>query len=324
MFKFKTYFSYSLLLAISFTTNQSFAAADCNSLNQKAHLAYKSKNVATLENLLAKSDKVCFYNEEKLYILNLTARVLYDTTENKHLTDQQKTLENVITIAPEYTKTAWLAREKLGDVLHQQGFYESAFRAYESALNIIGYPSDTPENIKPKILAKQAPSATRIKKIHKKAQRDRLLTDTFIFSSKAGNGEIGGIQRLGTKGSCVNEVAIPIVFNTAKTSPNSKGLKYTTQLKSMLAHYNNPRITIIGHTDERNKTGKNQALSEGRANYVKRYLEKNGYTKNLITAIGVSSSQPYDDPEYDDYPKDKRYQIDRRVEVIFPENICSQ
>lgn len=293
------------------------AAADCNSLNQMAYKAYKAKSANQLRKILAQSNKECGDND---YIKNLTARVLFDKTEFLSADAQLKQLENIITFAPLNTKTAWLAREKQGDLLHDKGLYEPAFRAYESALNIIGMPSDSAENNKAKVSLKEAPGAKKILAIHKKAQRERLLTDSFIFSSRGDN---TGVEMLGFKGGCVTEVALPITFDTSLSIPNNKGMEYTKQLKRMLDHYRQPEITITGHTDERNKTGKNAELSQARADFVKKYLEDKGY-KNKIIAIGKSATEHFDDAEYEDYPKEKRWMLDRRVEVDFPKSVCDQ
>lgn len=318
MTAYKYYFFFTLLSVLFLFGLLQTASADCNSLNQMAHKAYKAKSANQLRQLLAQSNKEC---GDSAYIQNLTARVLFDQMKDLSRDAQLKQLEDVISLAPLNTKTAWRAREKQGDILHAKRLFEPAFRAYEYALNIIGVPSGSAKNDKAKVSLKEAPSATKILAIHKKAQRERLLANSFILSSK---GENTGVEMLGFKGGCVTQVAFPITFDTAISTPNKKGMEYTKQLKRMLDNYRQPTITITGHTDERNKTGKNGELSQTRADFVKRYLVDMGYKKHKITTIGKSATEPFDDAEYGDYSDKKRWMVDRRVQVDFPASVCDQ
>lgn len=316
--------SIALLLSAFFVSKLSatgIQATDCNRLNHQAYQAYKTKNSAKLLSFLKQAEPVC---ADSNYIKNLTARVLFDQIDQKKslpLDKRIKQLNLIISIAPENTKTAWLSQEKRGDILHQQGFYEPAFRSYEKALNLIGMPTDLNKNAKAKAHLAEAPKAEEIFAIHRKAQRERLLSDTIILSSK---GEKTGVELLGFKGACVTQVAFPITFDTGKSRANKRGMAYTQQLKTMLDTYNQPVITIVGHTDERNQKHRNLQLSEDRANFVKRYLEEHGYRKNSITSIGVSSKQHFDDPEYNDYPNEDRWRLDRRVEVKISPIVCQE
>lgn len=292
-------------------------AADCNHLNTQAYQAYKTKDSAKLLVFLKQSKSICANTN---YIQNLTARVLYDQTQNLPLNEQLKKLQFIMSIAPLNTKTAWLSQEKYGDILHQQSFYEPAFRAYEKALNIIGMPTNLNTHAVPQVHLVEAPKPERILSIHRKAQRERLLTDSIILSSR---GKKTGVELLGFKGSCVTQVAYPITFDTGVARANKRGMVYANQLKKMLDAYNQPVITIVGHTDERNQKHQNQQLSEDRANFVKHYLESQGY-RSRINSIGMSSKQHFDDPEYEYYPDEKRWKLDRRVEVEISKSICEK
>ncbi|MBN9350908.1 MAG: OmpA family protein [Chitinophagaceae bacterium] len=90
----------------------------------------------------------------------------------------------------------------------------------------------------------------------------------------------------------VNKAAQNIFFNTGsfKLLPKSfTSLKDVVQIMKDNPSY---KIAIDGYTDNTGNAGKNQVLSENRANSVKDYLVKNGVDENRITANGHGINDP--------------------------------
>lgn len=56
--------------------------------------------------------------------------------------------------------------------------------------------------------------------------------------------------------------------------------------------YPNIKLEVSGHSDNRNKTGRNQILSERRAVAVKTYLVKNGVAADRIVTAGYADTKP--------------------------------
>lgn len=55
------------------------------------------------------------------------------------------------------------------------------------------------------------------------------------------------------------------------------------------------KLTIGGHTDAEGETVSNESLSRGRARFVEAYLQKNGLSKNRMTATGYGETNPIGD-----------------------------
>ncbi len=80
--------------------------------------------------------------------------------------------------------------------------------------------------------------------------------------------------------------------NSDKVKPSFHGS--LNKVNQVLAHYQNSRITIVGHTDSRGLESYNQGLSERRATAVQRYLEKGGVSVGRLDTEGRGELQPRD------------------------------
>lgn len=67
------------------------------------------------------------------------------------------------------------------------------------------------------------------------------------------------------------------------------------QLAAILAKYPKAKVQIEGHTDSQGADAANQALSQKRADAVKRYLSTHGVAADRMTAIGFGEAQPIAD-----------------------------
>lgn len=64
------------------------------------------------------------------------------------------------------------------------------------------------------------------------------------------------------------------------------------EVAEYLKEYDEVRVLVVGHTDWTGTNAYNQALSERRANSVRRYLESKGIARQRIDAVGRGESQP--------------------------------
>ena len=71
------------------------------------------------------------------------------------------------------------------------------------------------------------------------------------------------------------------------------------------------RVQLIGHTDKRGSLDYNQALSERRAESVKKALVEHGFTAQNIQLKGLAFLDPLKDTE-----EEADFAMNRRVEVI--------
>jgi outer membrane protein OmpA-like peptidoglycan-associated protein len=83
-----------------------------------------------------------------------------------------------------------------------------------------------------------------------------------------------------------------IAFQTASSVIDAASYAYLDQLVDLLKQLPDQRLSIGGHTDNQDRLGKNQSLSDSRANAVKRYLEQKGIAAARMTAQGFGGSQP--------------------------------
>lgn len=79
-------------------------------------------------------------------------------------------------------------------------------------------------------------------------------------------------------------------FNSAKVKTSF--YPSLNKVNQVLAKYRDSNITIVGHTDSKGSEAYNQALSERRAEAVKRYLVQGGVSSHRLSTIGKGELQP--------------------------------
>jgi OOP family OmpA-OmpF porin len=83
-----------------------------------------------------------------------------------------------------------------------------------------------------------------------------------------------------------------IEFETASDVITPAGLRILDSLVPLLSAAPAARIEIGGHTDARGADDANLALSQGRAEAVRRYLIDKGVAADRLTAVGYGETQP--------------------------------
>lgn len=83
-----------------------------------------------------------------------------------------------------------------------------------------------------------------------------------------------------------------IYFDTDKYDIDSQDQAALRQQAQYFQEYDNVRVTIEGHTDERGTREYNLALGERRANAAKNYLVSLGVPESRITTISYGKERP--------------------------------
>lgn len=89
-----------------------------------------------------------------------------------------------------------------------------------------------------------------------------------------------------------------IYFNTGKDSIKANSLKVLDKVAETFQAQ--PQVTLVeiqGHTDSSGNADKNKALSQKRAESVRRYLMKKGIAGDRLTAVGYGSLKPIESNE---------------------------
>jgi outer membrane protein OmpA-like peptidoglycan-associated protein len=84
-------------------------------------------------------------------------------------------------------------------------------------------------------------------------------------------------------------------FSTGKAALDPRGQAVLDRLTTLLKENPEARVEIVGHTDAVGTSASNQALSEARAEAVKRYLIDHGVSAERLTARGEGEDQPASD-----------------------------
>ena len=84
-------------------------------------------------------------------------------------------------------------------------------------------------------------------------------------------------------------------FASGQFSIQTESYPILDQLAEYLIRKKTVKIRVEGHTDSDGSQTSNKTLSENRAHAVKKYLEKKGVPKGLISAKGLGEEKPIDD-----------------------------
>lgn len=205
-----------------------------------------------------------------------------------------------------YTRS-WQALAMRGDLRHDRHDYYQAAQDYQEALELIADRNLTPDS--------ESPAPALIGAIYKKAERSRLLADRYSPTpTSRSTGEPAGLAATSIRGFVPERVALPITFEYDSTVFDAKGQAATADLLDFLTRQGQREITLIGHTDPRGDEAYNLALSQRRAEAVKRFLQAKNYSGTIHTeGRGESEPMALDDPQA--YSEEERYRLDRRVEL---------
>lgn len=291
---------HGLLIAVLLSTfgwiTSVSASCDANT-NQQAYQAYKQRNTDSLLTLLEQCD-----ND---YIRELTGRVLYDSIKGLKDTPLRERLEKVLEVSPNPSESRWKANLKLADMATKLDSFPNAFHHYEAALDSI-----TSTNLK----AEDGPSASEFLSIRQEMEKVRLLSDSFIPITRRRDGSLSGAANISYRGSTPVKSAFPIHFNTKQATLTADGETAVAEMEEVLRSNQSPDIEIVGHADERGTPEANLELSRQRAETIQAYLQQKAYT-GKVTVTGKGETEHYDDPDYERFPKDQQWRLDRRVQV---------
>jgi len=217
------------------------------------------------------------------------------------LADQEGLLRQSLALA-----RTWQALAMLGDLALERKGYGEATALFQEALTLIDDPTAT----------EKAPPTAVIESLFRKAGESRLLAEDYVATPVSQrSGATAGLAMESIRGWKVERVPIPITFETGSTRFTAKGDRAAGDLAAYLAQQRPPRITIVGHTDERGAEAYNLDLSVRRALAVGDFLLRNGFSGKIL-AEGRGESEPIalDDPAR--YTREEIWQLNRRVELV--------
>ena len=100
-----------------------------------------------------------------------------------------------------------------------------------------------------------------------------------------------------------------IYFATAKHAISPESEAVLNDILPFLQQFDTYEITIQGNTDDKGNTQYNQALSERRANAVKKYLQERGIDETKLRIAAYGEEKPLAD-NADDEGKQKNRRVD--------------
>ncbi len=84
----------------------------------------------------------------------------------------------------------------------------------------------------------------------------------------------------------------PALFNPGSAKLKQDAIVQLTSILTLIRHYPNQFVLIIGHTDNSGSDGRNATLSEQRAIAVRDWLAASGVNTNIMSVRGVGASEP--------------------------------
>lgn len=135
-----------------------------------------------------------------------------------------------------------------------------------------------------------------------------IARDEVIQRSNDGSHYIIGLNEIVERGKIYTD---PIFFVQSKAEVKPVSFPVLNKLIRTLAKHWEISITVEGHTDNQGDADELLALSEKRANAIKKYLVQRGISPLRIDAVGVGGEKPLNDNS-----TDLLRQQNRRVEII--------
>ena len=118
----------------------------------------------------------------------------------------------------------------------------------------------------------------------------RSATDNVGMTGVGNTGPGGGAP--GSQQEFLVTVGDRVFFTTDSSSLTPEAMATLDKQAAWLNQYQNYRIMIEGHADERGTREYNLALGERRANSAKNYLINQGIAANRITTISYGKERP--------------------------------
>lgn len=95
--------------------------------------------------------------------------------------------------------------------------------------------------------------------------------------------------------SAMSKLSGDVLFDTAKATLKPEAQTFLTAIAEILKKNAGAKVEVGGHTDSQGNAGRNQKLSEQRANAVRAFLTSKGVAMGSLTAKGYGSTKPVAD-----------------------------
>ena len=199
----------------------------------------------------------------------------------------------------------WHLRRSLGQLSLEARHYDDAAEHYFKALELIQDPGFTPK----------PPSADEIRTIHSEASEALTLAEQ-PKAPKTRGGRTAAYYGARIRGVAVPRKTPQITFVTDTANFDSQGTQQMDEVAPILKRETPDAIVVIGHTDERGSDEHNLALSEERANMVRKTLVDRGFS-GTIRARWCGKKVPVDIVSPGRFNQEEIWRINRRVEVYY-------
>jgi outer membrane protein OmpA-like peptidoglycan-associated protein len=201
----------------------------------------------------------------------------------------------------------WQVFSALGDIASDAKDWSQASHRYQQAMAEIADPKRTPKS----------PGKEIILGLAKKAEQAGLLSKHYAGTIRGRDGENEGLAATVIRGIQITTVAMPVEFETAKTTFTEKGRAAALDMADFIKNTKPlpQSIVLIGHADPRGSDALNVPLSLARARALADFLKINGVDVDIQTE-GRGSSEPYQPDQASKYTEQELWQMDRRVELV--------
>jgi outer membrane protein OmpA-like peptidoglycan-associated protein len=217
----------------------------------------------------------------------------------------------------------WEVTAVRGTLAAQANDHAAAASAFNLALDLLGAADMTEQ--RPEL----EPAARRLIQL---AQEQMLLAESISASLRSDGTSIGvfkaindslhppadggyNIVRAVTAES--TKIALPVRFKSGSAELDAAGEREAKGLAFYLrALPGEVRLTIAGHTDDQGDAAFNMELSRARAEALRDYLKRRGFSSEIkLLALGETAPPEIFSP--DSYTSEQRRALARRVEVYF-------
>ena len=294
------------------------AVADCQVLRAAAESAREDQEPGMLRSLAdqARADAGCTATVRRrldALVAAATERTVVEAlAAGAALEVYEPTLRQAQSYAARWRSLAWL-----GDLGRDRNRFDEALRDYQQALLLLADPVATPN----------PPGEVIITRIYRRAEQSRLLASAYLPlpdlaallarvtpTAPPLRAATPGAPAAQTPPSTPRATVVPIEFQFNAIRFTAKGQAAVDDLLSRLKAERSPAITLIGHTDALGGAEYNLTLSRRRADAVRDYMLKAGYS-GTIRSEGRGAQEPLKLDEPGRYSPAQIHQLNRRVEV---------
>ena len=137
------------------------------------------------------------------------------------------------------------------------------------------------------------------------------VTTPYTLNATGEGGSKTAVTTVTVTPRVIDRLTLHINFDTNKADIRKADIPELEKAVAFVKKYPKSKVSVEGYTDSRGSDKYNQALSERRAQAVKKYLVDKGEKADRITAVGKGEANPIGDNK----TKQGQFQ-NRRVEVL--------